>query len=287
VTLIVGILCKGGVVMASDSAATFGAVGRPTIGQQVVRKVIRLNDHILYASTGAVGMSQVIGDSIKKGWDAKAYGGKQTPETVMNNIGNNIANLVGPYLQIGQWQHSITGDAGGSLCKSIVAMPVDGNPHLFQFDFNGAPERSTKELPFVALGSGQPIADPFLALLRRLLWSEAEPSVAEGRLAAVWAIDHVRRTNPGGVGGPIQLATLASKLNAMPQVIEESDAEIQEHLQKIESAEKVLVAELRGIRAGEAAPAPPAPPGGALPVPDDNKPVAVAHVAKSNPQPAR
>lgn len=259
-TLIVGIVCKDGVVMASDSAATFGTQGRPTIGQQDVRKLIRLNDHILYASTGAVGISQVIGDKIKQLWETKTFAGMKSPESVMDTVGKNINTVVAPYLQSGQWQHAITGDAQSSLCKSVIAMPVDSKPHLFNFDFNGAPERSTQALPFIALGSGQPIADPFLALLRRLLWSETEPSVAEGRLAAVWVIDHVRRTNPGGVGGPIQLSTLTSNAGGMPQVIEASDADVQEHLQKVESTEKTLVAELRGTRASEVPPAPPTPP---------------------------
>ncbi len=258
-TLIVGILCKDGVVMASDSAATFGTFGRPTIGQQDVRKLIQLNDHILYASTGAVGISQVIGDTINQLWEAKTFIGKKSPESVMDTIGKKINAVVAPYLQVGQWQHAITGDAQGSLCKSIIAMPVDHKPYLFNFDFNGSPERSTQELPFIALGSGQPIADPFLALLRRLLWSSTEPSVAEGRLAAVWAIDHVSRTNPGGVGGPIQLATLNSNAGGMPRVIEASDADVQEHLQKVESTEQALVAELRGTGVDEATPAPPAP----------------------------
>lgn len=59
-TLIVGILCKDGVVMASDSAASFGANGMMTIGQQETRKIVRINDHILFTSTGAVGISQLV-----------------------------------------------------------------------------------------------------------------------------------------------------------------------------------------------------------------------------------
>ena len=193
-TLIVGILCKDGVVMASDSAATFATSGRPTIGQQAMRKLVRVNDHILLSGTGAVGISQLIADELDTLWSKKALSSLPTPEAMMDKVGKAILQRTGSYLQSAQVQKQLTGDASQSLCKSLVAMPHERRACLFQFDFNGAPERATKDLPFVALGSGQPIADPFLAFLRRLWWMEEEPTLAEGRLAAVWTIDHVTRT---------------------------------------------------------------------------------------------
>ena len=150
-----------------------------------------------------------------------------------------------PYLQSGKWQHDVTGDASTSLCKSLVALPVNHEPHLFSFDYNGAPERSTPELPFISMGSGQPLADPFLALLHRLLWKGVAPTVAEGRLAAVWTIEHVSHTNPGGVGGPVQLATLSGS-GRQPSVTVISDKDVDEHRQKVTAAEQALIAEIRG-----------------------------------------
>lgn len=232
--------------MASDSAATFGAGGQATIGQQEVKKVKPLGENILYASTGAVGMGQLVSAKIIELWNAKAFSGLKTPESMMGRVGQEIANLVGTYLQTAQFQRALTGDSASSICKSMVAMPVGQRAHLFQFDINGAPECCTSELPFVALGSGQLIADPFLALLKRLLWTKSEPTIAEGRLAAVWTIEHVRRTNPGGVGGGIQLATLANHAGAMPKVVMATAADVEEHLQRVGSAEAALVNELTG-----------------------------------------
>ena len=257
-TLIVGILCKDGVVMASDSAATFGADGRPTIGQQEIRKVHQVNDCILHGGTGAIGVGQLIQDTLKSLWDANKIRG--TPDAAGNIIGSAINSLVRPYLETAQWQRTITGDASTSLCRSLVAIPVEKRPFLFQFDFNGVPERATAQLPIISVGSGQVIADPFLAFLKRVLWKDSEPSVSEGRLAAVWAIDHVCRTNPGGVGGHVQLATLTShKPGELPKVQMSTEADIEEHLQRIASAEQVLVNELRGVKPADAnqIPAPP------------------------------
>jgi hypothetical protein len=260
-TLIVGILCKESVVLASDSAATFASGAIPTIGQQEMRKLRRLNENLLYSSTGAVGISQLVSQKLKSLWENKAFSGLTAAEAVMDKIGKEIVNLIGPYLQTANLQRSLTGDASSSLCKSIVALPVQNKPCLFSFDFNGAPEQSTPDLPFISLGSGQPIADPFLALLRRLLWSGREPSLAEGRLAAVWTIEHVRRTNPGGVAGDIQLAALvATASGKLPIVTEHSSEDVQEHLQRIASAEQVLVEEIRGSKTTQPSAPLPTPP---------------------------
>ena len=127
-------------------------------------------------------------------------------------------------------------------------MPVAHRPCLFNFDVNGSPERSTADLPFISMGSGQAIADPFLALLRRLLWHDQEPTLAEGRLAAVWTIDHVCQTNPGGVAGEPQLSILVGAGGTkMPEVHELSTDDIDEHRQRVASAEQTLVEELRGL----------------------------------------
>lgn len=247
-TLIVGILCSDGVVMASDSAATMGAVGIQTIGQQWIRKLTRLDSRTLMAATGAVGIAQVIGDMILRKSGAGQLGGQKTPEQIMQEVGVDIANSVRPYLDTAHIQKAVVGDASASLCKTMVAIPVRRSPCLFTFDFNGAPEKATPDLPFVSMGSGQMIADPFLAFLKRAFWKESQPTVAEGRLVAVWTIDHVCQTNPGGVGGDIQLATLVGD---DARIVGEE--EVQEHKQRAAIAERALVQSIRGTDGAEVA----------------------------------
>jgi len=192
-------------------------------------------------------MSQVISDTLKRAWQDKKFKDAMSPEHFMDMVGKTISQTVGPYLQTAALQQQLVRDASSSLCKSMCAFSYKESACLFQFDFNGAPESSSDELAFVAMGSGQNIADPFLAFLKRLLWQNTKPSLPEGRLAAVWTIDHVRLVNPGGVGGPIQLATLAPKDGkGTPIVTMFSDSDIQEHLQQVRDAEKALINELRG-----------------------------------------
>lgn len=191
-----------------------------------------------------MGIAQVINGHLRDQWKERKYNGIESPEAAMDKLGKEIANLVAPYMQLAQIQRQLVGDAAASLTKSMIAFPVKQKPYLFTFDFNGAPEMASEKLPFVTLGSGQPIADPFLAFLARLLWPNHQPTLAEGRLAAAWTIDHVRRTNPGGVGGETCMAILEEKRGELPQIIEVQPQELLEHQQRIESAEKAIQKEL-------------------------------------------
>lgn len=56
-TLIVGIICADGIVIAADQQATHGAMGVPTVGQAVT-KVRIVDANILFAGRGHVGLGQ-------------------------------------------------------------------------------------------------------------------------------------------------------------------------------------------------------------------------------------
>jgi hypothetical protein len=70
-----------------------------------------------------------------------------------------------------------------------------------------SPEAASAHLPFVAIGSGQPIADP-LAVIRRLFWPDKLPPTQQGVFAALWAVRHAIQTSHGGAAEAIQVAVL-------------------------------------------------------------------------------
>ena len=238
-TLIVGIKCKDGVVVAADSAATMSDGVVNTLGQQAVTKVQPLGQGGVFAATGSVGMAQTLRDKLGKWCDAnltKLAGGLEA----MAGLSEQVRQVVVPQLQASAASVPLVGrDAAGStaICKNLVAVVVRKQAHLFQFDHAGAPEMATTELPFITLGSGQPIADPFIAFLRRVLWAGREPTVADGRLAAAWTVYHVCKTNPGGVGPPMQMATLRAGDDGKPLLEFSGD---EEHLEAVTDAEKAL-----------------------------------------------
>jgi len=244
VTLVVGILCSDGVVMASDSAATYGdASASLTIGQQQVTKLKQVGTcYCLYASSGAIGISQILSSAIEKAFNAgELASGRdvKTPPDSMHKLGQLVAQHVQPYFRNASLGAEFLGHGAAGMtvtCSSLVAYCFQNQPCLFQIAPSGAPEQATAELPFVALGSGQGIADPFLAFIKRVLWRNAQPSLAQGRFAAAWTIRHATETNPGGVGGPLQMATLS--IEATTPKIEFSGFE--QHQSAIDGAEDAL-----------------------------------------------
>ena len=184
----------------------------------------------------------------------------QSPAEAQNLIAGKIGDPVTPLFGPASAAAPLIGQQTAGinvLCKSLIAFPYKLQARLFQFDYVGAGEEATNELPFVALGSGQPLADPFLALLKRVLWSNSPPTVAEGRFAAAWTIVHVAKTNFGGVGLPLQMATLSMKDNK-PQIEFTNDPK--EHYEAVEAAEAALRLHVRpGAGAPPIPPAPPAP----------------------------
>jgi 20S proteasome alpha/beta subunit len=234
-TLIIGIRCTDGIVVASDSAATYAQDAVPTIGQQVVTKIRSLSGSIIYSSTGAIGTSQLISARLLEAWTDKKLDIK-TAGRAMESISKLIFDCTGHLLSAGPQVAQLAGQnaaAGPILCKSLIAMVVQHRPSLFTFEYSSAPEEVTEELPFTALGSGQNIADPFLAFLKRVLWSDHPPSLGEARFAAAWTIHHVEKVVPGFVGGPIQMACLTSEKSG-PKIEFIDPAE---HENRISSAE--------------------------------------------------
>ena len=69
-TLVVGILCKDGVVIGADSAITFGLSSQqPTIEQPYSKKITVILDQVIIAGTGAVGLGQRFAETTAKLWE--------------------------------------------------------------------------------------------------------------------------------------------------------------------------------------------------------------------------
>lgn len=261
-TLLVGIVCSDGVVIATDSFATYAQGVVPTIGQQPVTKVQRCGDTMIYAFTGPIGITQILSpafDQLAKGFFTNPMTTAPVAEA-MKCIAAKIRDELKGLIEGASAVVPLIGrDTAGVtvLCKSLVGVCWGGHPRLFQFDYSGAPEEATDELRFVALGSGQNIADPFLAFLKRVLrWKDRAPTVVEARLVAAWTVHHVSQTNYGGVGGDLQMATLTLE-NGQPRVnvIEQPG----EHYQKVQGAEVALLKHVTSAEEAEAPP-PPLPP---------------------------
>jgi 20S proteasome alpha/beta subunit len=238
-TLIVGVLCSDGAVVGSDGAATLGQPGNPTVRQEV-RKLDVLNDKIIVGVSGPVGLGQKIKYTIKEQWDENKFSGLD-PIMVGSKISEGMRQHIAPLFQTAQQAVPVVGNQMASasvISSSIVAMIVKHEPALIQFSFDAASEVVTQDIPFVAVGSGQSLADPFLAFIRRVFWKDHLPTLSEGIFATLWTLQHAIEVHPGGVSKPIQMAVLKKDGDGCAVELEES--ELQETYQSIEAAENRL-----------------------------------------------
>jgi ATP-dependent protease HslVU (ClpYQ) peptidase subunit len=241
-TAIVGIRCRDGVVIGSDSSATFGdGGGHNTIEQSTAKKIEIIGESVIVAGTGAVGHMQRFTAVTQNLWDQKAFQGKSEIE-----IGKQLSSG-------GINDFSSTGAMNNLQFAAMVAYPAKDQPSLCELPGGRGifqPEiKKADDLWFASTGSGQVITDPFLALLRKVYWSDGAPSLQGGIFTAVWALQHACEVNPGGINAPVKIAVLArekGKLRA--RMLDE--AELAEHQNMVTEATKHMAA-FRDILGGK------------------------------------
>ena len=236
-TAIVGILCKDGIVIGTDSSATFSASNTRTI-EQPVKKITIIENRVIVAGAGQVGLDQ------------------RFCEIVRNNFVRHTFKK--PYLEVGKIlckesiEDFITTKAPKNEYGAIVGYAVDDNYHLCELaikDFQ--PEFKTDRIWYVSMGCGQQITDPFLGLMRRVFWKDSMPGVADATFVATWTLQHAIDLNPGGINGPVQMAVIRKNPEKGKYVAHlMSDSELQEHINNVDSAEAYL-SEYKDILLGE------------------------------------
>lgn len=249
-TVLVGVKCSDGIVIGADSIAT-SAAGPQGIVQLPTDKLVIVGDRIILAGTGSVGLGQRFGAIVQNHWDGKAF---QKP--MLDCIKSMTTAGVQDFQSTGTPRHPQYGFGFGAL----LAAPMADQPELIEFgiqDFQ--PEIKREKLHFVTMGSGQALADPFIAFISRVLWDGKMPDVKAGMFGVYWALQHTIQYAPGGVGAPARLATLRREGGAWHARILE-DAELQEQAQHIGEIEKRIGAYPVDILAQAQAEAPPQPP---------------------------
>lgn len=247
-TIIVGILCKDGVVIGADSSATFGPhQSQPTI-EQPVQKVFVIQKRFIFAGTGQIGAAQRFNAALDFGWVAGKFKGQDAP----TEYGKTICKLA-------MEDFGSTKMPDGSF-GALVAFPIKGQHHLCELGIIGLqPELKNSKMWFVSMGSGQSITDPFLGLMRRVFFQSDQPNLTEGLFLATWALQNAISLNPAGINGPPQVATLSfNKGEPTAQIL--SDDELEEHKNSVEAAEKHL-ADYLNKKAVSSPTALPSPPG--------------------------
>ena len=182
-------------MIGADSAATFAAGETRTI-EQKTQKIDLIEDRIIVASTGAVGMGQRFRAVVSKAWQEKVFA-RHAPIEIGKLLSREAISDFGS-----------TGAPKGGF-GALVACYCREKPCLIEFgvtDFQ--PELKTSNIWYVSMGSGQMIADPFLGLMRKAFWDDGVPTCKDAEFVVTWILSLAIELNPGGVNGPVQVAVL-------------------------------------------------------------------------------
>lgn len=226
-TAIVGIYCRDGVVIGSDSSATFGQGPNFRTIEQPIEKIDVIDSHVIMAGTGEIGLSQRFKKIVQDAWEGNQFRGSQF-HVIKLLTKNAIDDFRSTYVQPGSF-------------GALVAFPVNQKPYLCEFSQNNfQPELKTERLWYVSMGSAQTITDSFLALMREIFWHDGPPSLQEGLFAVTWTLQHAIKVNPGGVNEPLHVSVLERARKGHLEARLLVDSELDEQRQAIADAEKHL-----------------------------------------------
>jgi len=248
-TVIVGVLCNDGVVIGSDSSATFGDSSHQTVEQQT-RKIEIVGD-IIVAGTGSVGLQQRFIGIVDK---HKRLFADKAPQVAANEICKLARD---DFLSTGAAQNAQVGNRTFPWFEygALVAWAHHGTPVLVEFSV-GAFQPEFKKLDNIfygSLGSGDAIADAFLGFMKRTYYADGPSGLATGRLMVTWAVEHTIDVNTGGIKGPTCVAVLSRQANGEWKATRVAKTEVEDHVSMVEGIEKRIARIATDLLAGEGA----------------------------------
>ena len=229
--------------MGADAGTTLGdPLGNFTV-MLPTSKLGILNDSVIMGVSGDVGMGQLYRDCIQKA--SKDGGPLLKARHTTADVQRAISQAIGKDAEAIVTQGNRLGPpySNQTASQSLIALPVGGpkgSPALIECNSVGWSTAATDDRPNVAIGSGQQLADPFLAFVQRILWRNNLPTLAQGIFAAVWTLTQTIAMSPGLLSEPIQIAVLIRKTGGELEARMLSDKEIDGHRQNVQSMEQHL-----------------------------------------------
>ncbi len=256
-TLLVGILCTDGVVIAADQAMSFGDGQQTTIVHKAC-KIDIISERVIVAGTGQVGLGQRWHDTVRA-----AYAGTAKLKDTRVSPFSDSATQTDLYRRLCALglQDFVSTNVQTSQFGALVAYGDKNGPSLCEFavkDFQ--PELKSPKAWFVSMGSGQRLADAYLALVRDAFWDGKQPTLEQAEFAAVWVMKRSIDASVGGVALPINIAVIApdEKRHFAAHMLDED--RLDEHLEAVEQSIKYFGAFKPKTSDADSVPEMPEPP---------------------------
>lgn len=256
-SLIVGIRCVDGVVIAASGPASWpSADGLPAARQQAKRLRVVAGQAVLGVAAHD-GLAQEMALSLERclvGPDR----GDTAEDVIRAKIRDALAAPIQRTVAIHQTLHGLPGFATTSndylVSHSILAIPLHRTLRLYALDPECSLTEITEELCCAAVGQARSAAEPFLLFLRRVLIGHEAPKLSTGELAAYWTVHQAVGNNVAGVTHPIQVISVARSPEGSIEIVERGEDEIAALRQAMEKAEERIEQSFRGATGGDGKP---------------------------------
>ncbi|MFI4973242.1 MAG: hypothetical protein ACHP84_01740 [Caulobacterales bacterium] len=204
-TVLVGVKCSDGVVIGADGMITT-VNGTVPLVQVNTGKIEVIDDEVIVAGSGATGLTQRFAGIARSNWAARLRG-MTALDCAMTLSGLMVQN----FKATGALLNGARGYGAGALMAAVV----EDRAELIEFSpVDMQPELKSDTLHIVAMGSGQYLAEPFMAFVSRVLWNGEAPTVEDATFGVYWGLFHAIEVSPGGIGRPISLGVVRREAGA-------------------------------------------------------------------------
>jgi 20S proteasome alpha/beta subunit len=222
---------------------------------QSTTKITQIENDILFASSGPIGLGQQIADAI----DADSnHIHLETYHQYAPKGQQKIRALMHPAWVMAAAAAPVIGGAAqaDAMCGCLLAATFRDGFKLIEISPQGGWEYLTENIPFVCIGSGKFNADPFLRYLRSVFFQDLSPNLNEAVLAAYWTVQACIDAGTNGVGMGVDVFVLdATGKKPVARQLDEADlAEAKSFVKEAEDAWRDLRDRIRGKGTDASAP---------------------------------
>lgn len=194
-TLIVGLACKDGVILASDSQATTFSTGGPV--RRTISKIKYLGDHKLWSASGSVGMIQKI-EAVFASLPKEILNASINEPQLRQNVLQNAHTLRAQELQRHRALYGQGRDMEAGIADLLI-VEYQGNPRIWHINPDCADE-FLEEFSYGTSGSGDIFAHTLLKNFKI-----KEFSIEQGALIAYRVLRDAIDIGAFGLGEPIDI----------------------------------------------------------------------------------
>jgi 20S proteasome alpha/beta subunit len=245
-TVIVGVLCDGGVAIAADRQVTANAfvpLNQPQTLQTSVASIIKISSiekDVLLGVSGIPPIGDEYEQTIKDHYSRFSTG---LYENATRKLKDEIRTIINEHIKTAALLVQVIGQAHAysqAVCECLLAANFRDGIKLIQILQHGAFDVAKPEMPIKVIGSGQFHADPFMVFLKNTFWPTGLPTVQQGVLAACWAVDYAIEVGAPHVGRDIDAFTLAPNGKGRVRAEKVMDDQIKNHRQFIAAGRESL-----------------------------------------------